>query len=230
MRIVYTHDVDRSGALFETVKLQSPVLLHVTSDLLTWRVYVDEKREYTAFGGDLEPAEEQGSWALHLLRNLTGVLGHKPQGRELELSVLIDNPQFPNDQGKRDGIPLSFSNRTGTGALEITSASPVGFLFLKLALFAFAFVGARLLVRLLPSRRVAFLVPALGLLALLIPAGPGLASVLTAMFYGVLLSGALSFLGFLAQSRSEAASKVAAPPAPPGAPTGGPQPVTAGGA
>ena len=55
--LAFDHEVERGGLFFQSVRVASPVPLRVTSDLLTWRVYVPKEREITAFGGDLERVE-----------------------------------------------------------------------------------------------------------------------------------------------------------------------------
>jgi hypothetical protein len=224
---VYDHEVERGGAFFETVRLQSPVPQHVKSDLLTWAVYVPKEREITAFGGDLVRSKDGGSWALRLLGDLTSLLKRKPAGQAMDMRKLTQEFEKSPFQLRFDGERHEFTNRVGTGEVTLTSVSPTGFLFLKLALLVGAFLGARVLVRVARGlgygRMAAFLAPALLLLALLIPAGPGLSALLTAMFVGVLLSGAVSFLAWVAQGRAERAA--AEPPEPPGSDPAGPPPL-----
>jgi hypothetical protein len=226
--LVYDHEVDRSGAMFETVRLASPIPQRVKSDLLTWNVYVPREREVTAFGGDLERAEDGDSWALNLLQDLTGRLKRAPAGKGILPASVVSPYRESKFQLKLDGQGHLFTNRTGTGEVTFTSVSPTAFLLLRLALLIVAFLGARVLVRVARGLgygpMAAFLVPALVLLLLVVPAGPGLAAVWTAMLVGVLLSGALSFLGWFARSRREAAAAApppAAPPAPASATGGG---------
>jgi hypothetical protein len=185
------------------------VPLRVTSDLLTWRVYVPTEREITAFGGDLERVERRGSWAFELLDDVTRLLRRKPAGQPIDLSRMIHDLERGSPfQVQADGTAYLFSNRTGTGTVSITSVNPTGFLFLKLALLVGAFIGARFLVRESVRRGrgtlVALVALSVLLLLLLIPAGPGMSAVLTAMWVGVLLAGFLSFVSFVIRSRAEA--------------------------
>jgi hypothetical protein len=236
--LVYDHEVDRSGAMFETVRLASPVPQRVKSDLLTWNVYVPKERELTAFGGDLERSEHGDSWALRLLQDVTGRLKRRPEGQALDVERLVADYQKSPFQLRFDGERHLFTNRTGTGEVTLTSVNPVAFLLLRIAVLVLAFVGARLLVRVARGlghgALAAFLVPAFVLLVLVVPAGPGLATVLTAMLVGVLISGGVSFLGWLARERAARAAAPAAGPlpgdAPPPPPPGPVAAATGGGA
>ncbi len=222
--LAFDHEVERSGFFFESVRVSSPVPLRVTSDLLTWRVYVPKEREITAFGGDLRRVDDRGSWALRLLDDATGFLRRKPAGTPIDLSRMVHDLEKGSPfQVQADGTAHLFANRTGTGSVSLTSVDPAAFLFLRLLLLAGAFLGARLFARALARRgrgtSVAFAAPALLLLVLLVPAGPGMAAVLTAMAVGVLLSGVLSLVLFVVRSRGwgrgRAPRAPAAPPAPP---------------
>ena len=208
----FDHEVVRSGLFFQSVQVASPVPLRVTSDLLTWRVYVPKEREITAFGGDLERADAHGSWALGLLDDVAGLLRRKPAGRPIDLSRMVHDLEKGSPfQVQADGVAYLFSNRLGTGTVRVTSVNPTGFLFLRLALLVAAFLGARLLVRARVRRGHgtlgAFLAPALLVLVLMVPAGPGLSSLLTAVAVGLLGSGGLSFLAFLGAWPRHAAAR-----------------------
>lgn len=218
----YDHEVERSGAFFERVTLVSPEAFPVESDLLTWRVFVPKEREYTGFGGEVVRVDAGRSWALSLLRDLTSLMKRAPQGQPLDLGRMIDDLERGSPlKVQGDGQAFLFSNRSGKGSVSITSAPTTGFLLLKLALVVGGFLGARVLVRV--ARRLgygvlhAFLVPALALLLLLVPAGPGWAALLTAVLVGVLLSGAASFLAWVGRRREAGPSQPATPPPAPAA-------------
>jgi hypothetical protein len=215
---VYDHDVDRGGLLFENVRLVSPVFTNVTSDLLTWRVFTPKgsEREVVGFGGDLVPAEEHGSWALSLLDGTTGLLKRKPGGRPLDLRRLVQDIEKGSPfQIPHDGHAWLFSNRVGTGTVELVSVEPKAFLWFRLGLVFIGLVLGRLLVRLARGLGYgalpAFWIPALLLLALIVPAGTGKAAALTALLMGVLLSGVGSFFGWLARPRVKRAPAAQAP-------------------
>lgn len=218
----YDHEVERRGAFFERVQVASPEAFPVESDLLTWRVFVPREREYTAFGGDVERVEGGRSWAFHLLRDLSSLMKRTPQGQALDLGRMIDDLERGSPlKVQGDGQAFLFSNRSGKGTVAITSAPATGFVLLRLAFVALGLLGARLLLRLgrgLGLGALAgFLVPALALLLLLVPAGPGLAALLTALLVGVLLSGACSFLAWVGRRRAPAAPAASAAPAAGGA-------------
>ncbi len=202
----------------------------MTSDLLTWRVYVPKEREITAFGGNVRRTDEQGSWALGLLGDVTGMLRRAPAGTPVDLARMVEDLEKGSPfQVRSDGTAYLFGNRTGTGSVSLTSVNPTGFLLLRLGLLVGAYVACRLLARALANarlgERIAFLVPFLGILLLLLPSGPGMTAVLTAMLLGVVLSGALSYVGALrdGRARRRAARKApasgrSAPPPPPATP------------
>jgi hypothetical protein len=85
----FDHDVERSGWIFQRVSVASPVPLRVTSDLLTWRVYVPREREITAFGGDLRRTDGRGSWAFELLGGVAGMLRRTPTGTPIDLDRMV---------------------------------------------------------------------------------------------------------------------------------------------
>ncbi len=204
--LAFDHEVERSGLFFQTVGVASPVPLRVTSDLLTWRVYVPKEREVTAFGGDVERADREGSWAFLLLDQTTMLSRRRPGGRPIDLTRMIQDLEKGSPfQVRADGTAYLFSNRTGTGLVTVTSVSPTAFVFLRLLLLAVAFVGARLLVRAFAGRGrgtlAAFVAPALLLLLLLVPAGRGMSAVLTAMLLGVAVSGLVSLVAFVGRGR-----------------------------
>ena len=227
--LYFDHDVDRGGALFETVRLASPIPKDVKSDILTWRVFVPAERTYTSFGGSVEPVKEDASWAYRTLYGLTAILDSAPGAEPTDIAALIDSYESPFTDRRHSAPHLDFQGRVGTGTVEISSAAPGFFLFWKLLWFAVALVVARWLVgwcvRRKLGRGLAFLVPALVLLALLVPAGPGATQVYTAMFLAVLLSGGLSLLAWYAAGRHavRATAAAAAPigPAPSAAPPAG---------
>lgn len=220
----FDHDVERGGLFFQTVRVASPVPLRVTSDLLTWRVYVPKEREITAFGGDLRRTEGRGSWAFELLSDVTGILRRAPSGTPIDLRRMVDDLEKGSPfQVQADGTAYLFSNRTGTGSVSLSSVNPTGFLLLRLALLVGAFFGGRLLARALAGRRrgawIAFLAPFLAILLLLLPAGPGMTAVLTAMLLGVLLSGAVSYVRSLRDARTRRALARKASPGTRGTPS-----------
>jgi hypothetical protein len=221
--LVYDHEIGRDGTLFREVAVDSPRPLKVTSDLLTWRVYVPKGRTYTSFRGDVERIDAQGSWALSLLLDATRRMGRAPAGRSLDLSRMVEDLEKGspfNVQG--DGQAFLFSNRTGTGTVRITSADPTAFLFLKIVLLVLAFAATRLWtrasVRRGRGRVLPVAAPAVLLLALLVPAGPGAAETWTAMLVGVLVSGLVSFLGWAFRRERPVP---ASPPPTPAVPEGG---------
>ena len=229
---VYDHEVERGGLLFGSVRAESPKPLRVSSDLLTWRVLVPRDREYTAFGGDVDLLDARGSWAFQLLSDATNLLRRRPAGRAIDFrSMAADLERGSPFQVKSDGTAFLFGNRTGTGAVSITGANPKAFLFLKLAVLVGAFVGARYLSRALAGRpagtAAAFLLPALVLLILIVPAGPGLSAVLSAALLGVALAGLVSLVRWFAAARRDRpgrAAPSAPPPPPPPAPPSSPAP------
>jgi|GEM_PF-6921859 len=219
---VYDHDVDRGGLLFEQVRLESPVPVGVTSDLLTWRVFMPKgsEREVVGFGGDLVPAEEHGSWALSLLDGATGLLKRAPGGRPLDLRRLVQDVEKGSPfQIPHDGHAWLFSNRVGTGTVELTSIKPTTFLWFRIALVVVGLLLGRLLVRIArglgQGALLAFWIPALLLLALIVPAGTGKAAALTALLVGLVLSGVGSFFAWLARPRLKTAPALPVPPVPP---------------
>jgi hypothetical protein len=217
--LYYDHDVERGGALFDDVRLVSPVPVDVKSDVLTWRVFVPEGRRYTSFGGTMQRVGARGSWAARALRSVTSILESRDGATPLDVRALIDSYKSPFTQRTHASPHFDFQGRVGTGSVVITSTSSSFFLFWKLLWFAIALALStavvRPCVRLGLGRGVAFLVPLLIVVALLIPAGPGATEVETAMLVGVLLSGLISFgAWFRTQGRS------APPPAP--APTPAP--------
>lgn len=230
--LAYDHDVRRSGLVFQSVAFDGPVASRVTSDLLTWRVYVPREREITSFGGNVEPVRSESSWALLLLDDATRLFRRAPRGTPIDLSAMIHDLERGSPlQVQGDGEARLLSNRVGTGSVVITSVSPTAFLFVKLLAFAVAFVGARALARRLGrtgrGAAAAFLVPAILLLVLLVPAGHGASGILTSMWLGVLLSGAISLVQDVRTRRAKAreAARLAArsstvPPA--SAPADGP--------
>jgi hypothetical protein len=224
--VSYDHDVEWTGALFRTVRIESPEPIKVTGDLLTWRVYVPDDLEYTSFEGTADPEEPYRSWAMRLLDGISSGLSRTPHVEKVDLSGLQ-----AGTGGRSVSRTLRFSNRSGAGWVGITAIEPAAFTFWKLLWLLIAFAGARVLVRY--GRRfglsagAAFCLLLFPLLALLIPAGAGMAAVLNVMLVGVLLSGAVSLAGWWAARRREA--RLAAPPPPPPAPPPAPAPAPAGG-
>jgi hypothetical protein len=137
-------------------------------------------------------------------------MGRAPAGRPLDLARMVEDLEKGspfNVQG--DGQAFLFSNRSGTGRVRITSADPTAFLFLKMVLLVLAFAATLLVlafaatrlwtrasVRRGRGRVLPVAAPAVLLLALLVPAGPGATEIWTAMLLGVLLSALVSFLGW----------------------------------
>lgn len=228
---VYDHEVEAGGVLFETVRLASPVPLGVTSDLLTWRVFTPKgsQREVVGFGGNLAPAEERGSWALRLLTDLTSVLKRPPGGHALDLTRLVNDIERGSPfQIPHEGHQWLFSNRVGTGEVALTTVEPKAFLAVRVALAVLGLLLGRILIRI--ARRMGhgallgFLVPALVVLALLVPAGVGLSAALSALLLGLAISAVFSFLGWLARprvGRERAPAASSPPPATPPASEGG---------
>jgi len=210
--LFFDHDVERSGSLFESIHLVTPEPVGVKSDILTWRVIVPEDRFYTSFGGSVLRVGTRGSWAARTLASITSLVTQPDASQRLDVRALIRGFKSPFTDREHKGRRFEFQGRVGTGDVEIHSASTTFFQFWKLLWLVLAFVGARFLVRL--GRRlglgagVAFLVPALILFALLVPAGPGMGQVLTSMFVGLLFSGAVTFFSWYASGRS--AARVAA--------------------
>jgi len=206
--IYYDHDVARDGALFSDVRLVTPEPLEVKSDILTWRVFMPDGPVYTSFGGSVDPVDGYRSWAAKMLEGITSSLAVQDGAERLDVRRLIRSFQSPFTNREHKGRRFEFQGRVGTGDVRITSASHTFFLFWKLLWFAFALVGARLLIKLgapLGLRPAAsFSALMLLLLALLIPAGPGLSQVFTSMVFGVLLSGLISFFAWGAAGRAEA--------------------------
>ncbi|MHC5011078.1 MAG: hypothetical protein ACYTG6_09035, partial [Planctomycetota bacterium] len=214
--LAFAHEVETTGALFETTHITSPIPLQVTADLLTWRVYMPEGRAYTSLGGSVEPSEPYRSWVAGAVDGLSRIIGRRSPGGTVDVQRLADGFQSPFAM-QREGHVFFFSNRIGTGDVEITSTHPVGFAFWKILFFALAFGATRFLCRLvsrLPFRVGAGTVVAalvLLLLVLLVPASPGTAQVLNAMLYGVALAGLFQFVGWgLARRREGAALRAEA--------------------
>ena len=209
--LAFDHVTDRSGLFFERAGVASPVALNVTADLLTWRVSVPKEREVTAFGGDVALVDERGSWAFELFSAATRFFRRPPQGIPVNLDrVVYDVERGSPFQIRADGATYLFSNRTGTGSVRVTSVNPTAFLLLKLLLLAAAFLCARVLGGLFARQGngslLAFAAPALVLLILLVVAGPGMAAILSAMLIGVAISGTLSLVQFVVQSRAARAN------------------------
>lgn len=205
---VYDHEVEREGGLFESVRLQSPLPQGVSSDLLTWRVFTPrrDEREVTGFGGDVSPERERGSWALRLLGDVGRTLKRDQGGRPLDLGRLVRDVEKGSPfQIPHDGEEWLFSNRLGTGAVSLSFANPKTLAWMRVLLLIAGFLGARLLLKVArglgQGRMLAFVVPVLALVALLIPAQRGMAQLLTAVLCGVAASGVVSFVGWLAQPR-----------------------------
>ncbi len=228
--LAFDHETVRSGFLFQRVTVASPVASKVTSDLLTWRVYVPREREITAFGGDVQPVARRDSWAFNLLNDVTRLFRRAPQGRPIDLARMIEDVEKGSPfQVQADGTAHLFSNRVGTGSVSVTTVNPTAFLLLRLLLLALAFVGARWVARRFAGRRrgtlAAFAAPAIVLLLLLVPAELGWASVWTVMLLGVAISGLLSLIAFIAGGRAGRTPPeepaVPATDAPPASPAGG---------
>ncbi len=230
--LFFDHDIDRQGTLFESVHLVTPVPVGVKSDILTWRVIMPEDRVYTSFGGSVLPVDARRSWAARTLAGITSLVSRPDASQRLDVHALIRGFKSPFTDRRHKGRRFEFQGRVGTGEVYLHSASPTFFQFWKLLWLVVAFLGARFLVRL--GRRfdfgaaVAFLAPALLLFALLIPAGPGMAQVLTSMFVGLLISGTASFFRWYASGRqaAQAAAVKASGPedTPPSAPEDGASP------
>ncbi len=229
--LFYDHDIERGGAMFESVRLVTPEPQGVKSDVLTWRVIMPEGRVYTSFGGSAMLVNRDRSWAARALENLTSIVSRPDASQRLDVRALIRGFKSPFTDRQHKGRRFEFQGRVGTGDVEINSASDSFFLLWKLLWFVAAFLGARFLVRAAGrlgfGAAVAFAVPALVLVALLIPAGPGMTQVLTSMFIGVLISGAGSFLGWYtagrAQAKALAAERAAEASPPPDMPDDTPQ-------
>ena len=205
--LYYDHDVERSGAAFEDVRLQTPEPIDANADILTWRVMMPDERQYTSFGGSVERVDGHRSWAVRLLEGLGGVLVSKAD-KPTNVHQLIASYVSPFTKRKHKRPYFEFQGRIGAGSVEITSTSKSFFLFWKLIWFVLAFVLARFALRMASSTGVGigavYGVFVLALLALLIPAGPGASQVYTAMLMGVLVSGLFSFLGWMSAGRDEA--------------------------
>jgi len=231
--LYYDHDVERSGAAFEDVRLVTPVPIDVKSDILTWRVIVPGERQYTAFGGSVEPVDGYKSWAARALEGITSLLVSRPGAGPSNLHRLISGYTSPFTKRKHKRPYFEFQGRVGAGDVEITSVSPSFFLFWKLLHFAIAFVVARVFVkhgaRFGVGPGAAFAILALLLLALLIPAGVGTTQTLTSMLIGVLLSGLISFFAWTSAGRA-AAAMAESPPSETPPPSEPPAPAPEGGA
>ncbi|MDJ0523203.1 MAG: hypothetical protein QNJ90_14125, partial [Planctomycetota bacterium] len=206
--LYFDHDVERSGAGFETVRLVTPVPVGVKSDILTWRVILPEDRVYTSFGGSAMLVDAPRSWAARALEGLTSIVSKPDASQRLDVRRLIRGFKSPFTDRQHKGRQFEFQGRVGTGDVEIGSAGRGFFLLWKLLWLVVAFVATRFLVsfasRLGIGASVAVAVPLLVLLALMIPAGPGLTQVLTSMFVAVLLGGAVSLVSWYASGRREA--------------------------
>lgn len=193
--LAYDHDVERSSSLgFDTVRVESPLPLRVTADLLTWRVFGPQDRTFTCFGGDLEPADPHRSWFASLVEGLSQVLGRRAEGADVAVARVAGGFESPFAT-RHEGEEFLFSNRIGVGFVEITSVDPSAFVFEMLLFFALL-LGATLLLARIAGRiglgegtLVAALI--LVLLVLLVRASPGMAQVLNAMLCGVLVAGAI---------------------------------------
>ncbi len=230
--LAYDHDIERSGALFETVRVVSPKPLRAHSDLLTWRVFVSSDRDVVGFGGSVMPLEPYQTWAARTLDRWTGSLSQAPGGRRLDWSRLMRGFESPFGMRHPD-LWFDFQGRVGPGAVELTSVSPTGFLLWKLLWLVAAFFGLRALLRLAGRQGVSRLAvhsaAVLVLLALLVPAGRVAGGVFNAMLVAVLISALLSFLGWMAtRPRREVAPAPTADGDDSGAPPGA-EPAAEGG-
>ncbi len=225
VELVFDHEVERSGAMFETLTIASPEPMAAKSDILTWRVFVPIDREYTSFAGSVARIDAPRSWAGDLLATMSGAFATRPAGKRTDLNRLMHGYQSPF-QTRHDGREFLFHGRVGTGTVEITGASPTFFAFWKFMWCIIAFVGAWLLAKsgakfgFTPG--YAFIAIVLVLLALLIPAGPGTAQVLSTMLYAVILAAVIHAALWwhkrrTAQRAARAAAKDAAPPSTPDA-------------
>jgi len=233
VELVFDHEVERSGAMFETLTIASPEPLDANSDILTWRVFVPSDREYTSFDGSVARINAPTSWAADLLAEMSNKFATKPAGKRTDLKKLMVGYQSPF-QTRHDGREFTFHGRVGTGTVEISSVSPTFFAFWKFIWCVLAFAGALFLAKF--SARIgftpsyAFAAIALVLVALLIPAGPGASQVLSAMLYAVILAAAINALLWLrvrnaARREANAAAQAAKPPSDGDAPSdGGPPP------
>lgn len=226
----FDHEIERSSALFyETTTLQSPVATDVVADLLTWRVFVPEDRVYTSFDGSVELVNPPRSWVARLVSNLFRTLGRTGPDGGVVVRRQIERFHSPFATA-HEGRAYLFSNRTGTGTIEVTSASPGAFTFWKVLWFAIAFAGMGLLLTFAGRRQIAgfaFSLVLVLLLLLLIPAAPGTSQVLNAMVYGVVVAGGLYLLRRALASRAGHAPPSKAEGSPD---DGGPEPVLEGGA
>jgi hypothetical protein len=215
--LAYDHDVERSSSLgFATTKAVSPVAKDVTADLLTWRVFAPDDHTYTSFGGSVAPADPYRSWFASLVEDLSQTLGRKAQGRTVAAARVTRGfkSPFPSEHVGEDFL---FSNRVGTGSVEITGVDPAFFAFWKLFLFALVLAAALVLARVARAAHLGegklFAALILILLVLLVRAGPGTAQVLNALLYGVVVAGLIRLLALFTHARRERA--LAAEDAPP---------------
>jgi hypothetical protein len=206
--LYFDHEVERSGSMFECVRLVTPVPVGVKSDILTWRVILPEDRVYTSFGGSAMLVNAERSWAARALEKITSIVSKPDASQRLDVRRLIRGFKSPFTNREHKGRRFEFQGRVGTGDVEITSASRGFFLLWKLLWFVVALVATRFLVKFAGrvglGASVAIAVPLIVLLALMIPAGPGSAQVLTSMFVAVLIAGAVSCVGWYAAGRREA--------------------------
>ena len=236
--LYYDHDVERSGAFFEDVRLVTPEPIDAQSDILTWRVIVPGDRQYTSFGGSVDRVAPYRSWAVRTLDRLSSILVSENAAGRSNVHQLIASFTSPFTKRQHKRPYYEFQGRVGTGDVRITSVSPSFFLFWKLVLFVIAFFVARLCVSLGRGLgmgpAMVFSVLFLVLLAWLIPAGPGMTQMVTSMLFGVLLAGFFVFCGWMASGRRAAlaAREAIASPGPEDEPPGGDTPPStpAGGA
>ncbi len=225
--LAYDHDVERSSTLgFATTRAVSPVAEDVTADLLTWRVFAPADRTYTSFGGSVEPADPHRSWFASLVGGLSTTLGAQAQGGTVAVARVARGFKSPFHT-EHPGDDFLFSNRVGSGSVEITGVDPGVFAFFKLLCFAALLAAALLLGRALRLAHVGegkvYAAMILVLLVLLVRAGPGTAQVLNAMLYGVLVAGLIRLVVLWSHARREraAAAAEAAINAPDPVPEGG---------
>lgn len=197
--LVYEHDVERDGSVFRRVRARSPEPIDVDADLLTWHVYLPDDDPVSAFGGSVTPAKAPTSWAARRLAGWGEGLVHRPEGRPTPFARLVDGFESPFSTVK-PAVRHAFQGRIGIGDVTITRVAPTALVLFKIAATLLAFLlvllGGRAARRAGHGAAPWVTGAALLLFLLLVPAGPGMAGILTSALLGVGLAAAALLLAW----------------------------------
>lgn len=222
VKLVWSVRGELPGAIFHDLTFRAPVVQGGEVPVLgtTWYVFPPVDRTITQTGGTLTLLDRDDSWLREVGAAFTGILpGRTVRVRAGTARTAPVVPAEVSDLAPKDQRPLRFGGRVQEPTVEVTFASPGGFVAIRVLVFLLVLAAGVFLVVPRGGRATAlFVFLGVAIPLLLAPiAAAGTAKVLSAVLFGAVLAGlyllARDLSAWMAERRKTRAAAAAAPAA-----------------